>query len=217
MNQIKYKILGLPFFVLFVNIGVLLIEREIAQRFWVIIPIFLLNLVLSIDILIRPISTQKDRFNRLISLITFILLPIRIILPLMEYIYLWESNLPPLVQVGLFVSGMGCHVSGSILLIGSRIQLGKYGGPKIVIEVDQKLITEGFYKYIRHPMYTGFLFFFFGYSISLNGILTASTLTIILFSIFKDRMELEEELLLQEFPDNYKEYINRTKRLLPFY
>ncbi len=217
MNQITYKILGLPFFLLYINIGVLLLEKEVSQRLWTIVPIVLLSLVLSIDITIRPISKQKDRFNRSISLITFILLPIGVIAPLVEYIYFWESNLILLIQFSLFIIGLGSQILGGTLLIGSRIQLGKYGGPKIVIEENQRLITEGLYKYIRHPMYTGFLLFFLGYSISLLGILTSILITISLFIIFKNRMELEEVLLLQEFPEDYKQYINRTKRLLPFY
>ncbi|NHJ01402.1 MAG: isoprenylcysteine carboxylmethyltransferase family protein [Candidatus Heimdallarchaeota archaeon] len=216
MKQLFFKSLGLPLFILYVNLGFLVLERELTNRIWVLIPILLLNVILSADIVIRPISRQKDRFNRLILAGSFLMVPVGVVIPFLEFVLFWEGVFPIPLSMSVLIIGGVLELVGGIFLIGSRIQLGKYGGPKIVLEEDHRLVTGGFYRFIRHPMYTGFLLFFFGYSISFSSILMTGLITLVLFILFKIRMDIEEEILLQKFNDDYRAYIKRTQRLFRF-
>lgn len=77
-----------------------------------------------------------------------------------------------------------------------------------------KLVTGGPYLWIRHPMYTSLLLL--GGSLALNnplwwrwglwGVLCLNQLFKLLY---------EERLLREQFPE-YQDYIQRTKRLIPF-
>jgi protein-S-isoprenylcysteine O-methyltransferase Ste14 len=78
-----------------------------------------------------------------------------------------------------------------------------------------KLITDGPYKRIRHPMYLFFyIVMFCNFFISANlfvgvyGILVWTILCVV-------RIPDEEKMLLKQFGKKYKDYMERTGRMLP--
>ena len=82
------------------------------------------------------------------------------------------------------------------------------------LQEDHKLITSGPYKRIRHPMYLGI----FVYTIGL--ILISSDLLVLLFFGFSiwvnyRRIPDEEQMMIEEFGDDYLEYMKQTGKLLP--
>jgi protein-S-isoprenylcysteine O-methyltransferase Ste14 len=78
---------------------------------------------------------------------------------------------------------------------------------------EGKLIQQGIYKYIRHPIYTGVIMLALGWSfIQASGY--QFLLTLILTSLFYLKSRYEEEKLLARFPD-YAEYKNQTGMFLP--
>jgi protein-S-isoprenylcysteine O-methyltransferase Ste14 len=216
MKSIFFKLAGLPILLVFVNLGFLLWSKDVFSQIQTLLPIVLLNAFICADIVIRPISRRKDEYNRIVVLISFLLLPIGLIFPYFEYKILMKQILPPPISIMVMVFGIGFLLVGGILLLVSRLQIGKYGGPKISIEENHRLITTGMYQHIRHPIYLGFLLLFFGYSSALGSIVTTIGITLILFLIFKSRMEMEEDFLLVSFGEEYLTYLKRTKRLLPF-
>ena len=112
--------------------------------------------------------------------------------------------------------GIDIMTFGGLIALLSRIQIGKYGGPKITIEKSHQLITSGMYKHIRNPMYLGFLFLFLGYNLAFGSIISTCIVPASLFLIFRSRIILEEKLLIQSFEEEYVSYMKRTKRLIPF-
>jgi protein-S-isoprenylcysteine O-methyltransferase Ste14 len=81
-------------------------------------------------------------------------------------------------------------------------------------DVHAILITDGPYRYIRHPMYTAILLCVAGLLIcqfTWLRLLMAVTLAFVL--IFK--LTWEERMLREKFPE-YDEYMKRSKRILPF-
>ena len=104
---------------------------------------------------------------------------------------------------------------GGIILLVSRIQIGRYGTGKIVIEKEHQLITRGIYGYIRHPIYLGGLIGWTGLSLAFKGVIIPVIVLIIYFTVFKSRMDLEERMLLEEFGEEYKSYCKTAKRAIP--
>jgi protein-S-isoprenylcysteine O-methyltransferase Ste14 len=88
-----------------------------------------------------------------------------------------------------------------------------------VIRVDKEaghvVITTGPYAVVRHPMYSGYLLWFFSMSIALSslyGLIPVVFITILLIV----RIPLEEKLLHEEL-EGYTEYTkNVKKRLIPW-
>ncbi len=88
-----------------------------------------------------------------------------------------------------------------------------------VLRIDKegghKVITTGPYAVVRHPMYSGFILWFFSMSIalgSLYGLIPVVFLTIILMI----RILIEEKLLHEKL-EGYTEYTKKVKkRLIPW-
>ena len=114
------------------------------------------------------------------------------------------------------ILGIIIFIIGSIVTLGCRIQLGEFGGGRLVIEEEHKLITTGFYKNIRHPMYLGGFIGGFGLFLVFRGLIMSILTMILMILIFKPRMDYEEKILQEEFGEEYKSYMKKTKRLIPY-
>lgn len=198
----------------FMNSIFLIFTPEVYIDPQTLVPIALLTVITCIDVAIRSISSQSDRYNRAIVGVAFLLFPFMVALPYYEW-HLLISKYQLNLLLLMAPTGVMILLFGSVILLVSRIQIGQYGGAKITVEEGHRLIVDGMYRHIRNPQYLGFLLIFTGYSLSL-GSLVMTTITVLgLFIIFRSRMLLEEKLLLEAFGEEYAEYMRRTWRLLP--
>jgi len=77
------------------------------------------------------------------------------------------------------------------------------------------LVTSGAFKYLRHPLYAAFLLFFnFGLAILINNWIYI-VWAIVLHGVWHLNIRSEEELMKQEFPQEYVEYCATTGRFVP--
>ena len=77
------------------------------------------------------------------------------------------------------------------------------------------MITDGPYRFVRHPGYLGHMLSMAGISLAL-GSLIALGLTILMLSLLPWRIRHEEQMLAVEFGEEYLSYKRRAKRLIPF-
>ncbi|MFX0095689.1 MAG: methyltransferase family protein, partial [Candidatus Hodarchaeota archaeon] len=211
MNTGLEKLIGVSLCLIFMNLGFILFAREVYSQIPTFIPILLFNLFISIDVGIRPRSMKKDESNRALAGGAFLSMPLVLLLPYLEYKVVTAHILSPLMVNWLSISGTVLLGVGGGCLLLSRIQIGKYGGPKIVIEETHQLVTRGMYRYIRHPIYLGFLGLFGGFSLAFGSFLMTFGICFILFLVFRGRIELEEKLLISTFGEEYLQYKKRTK------
>ncbi|OGI15338.1 hypothetical protein A3K63_05470 [Candidatus Micrarchaeota archaeon RBG_16_49_10] len=73
----------------------------------------------------------------------------------------------------------------------------------------KKLVTEGIYSKIRHPMYTGASIMLLGISIFLASI-PLCLVALLAVMIFAYRARLEEKALRKKFRDKYLRYRRKT-------
>lgn len=100
------------------------------------------------------------------------------------------------------------------LLIWTHRTLGRSYSPELEIQDQHQLVNTGPYARIRHPMYTVFILFTIGtVLITANLFITIFGLLVcfLLYPISKQ----EEQMLITEFGDQYRGYMNRTGRFLP--
>jgi protein-S-isoprenylcysteine O-methyltransferase len=95
-------------------------------------------------------------------------------------------------------------------------RLGRFFTVNVTIAADHQLVDSGPYRLIRHPSYTGALLAFFGIALTLGNWLSLLVVMLPVFAVFVYRMNVEERALTAGLGDNYRAYIARTKRLVPF-
>ena len=113
------------------------------------------------------------------------------------------------------ILGFIIFVLGLFLYGIARFTIRKFFSEKLVIKPDHKLITQGIYRYIRHPIYLGEILMFVSIPIiftSFYGLIIA----IILIGLLVYRIAFEEELFLSKFGQEYIDYSSHTKKLIPF-
>jgi len=114
------------------------------------------------------------------------------------------------------------YVGLVVILIGVLLRftvvatLGKFFTVNVTIRPDHKLKTDGLYKYVRHPSYSASILSFVGYGISLNNWLSLLLITASVLTAFMIRIRIEERTLVGYFGDEYLDYMENTKRLIPF-
>ena len=128
---------------------------------------------------------------------------------------------PPLVAWGQVdvPSGVRWAGAGAVLLMLPAIywlfsSLGKNVTPTVSIREEHQLVTEGPYRYIRHPLYTFGFIAMVGMAVLAANWFILAMLLVAMTAIFA-RTQQEEEKLIERFGDEYVRYMERTGRYLP--
>ncbi|MEK6951638.1 MAG: protein-S-isoprenylcysteine O-methyltransferase [Nanoarchaeota archaeon] len=101
------------------------------------------------------------------------------------------------------------------LFIWTHKTLGKNFSAILTIKKEHKLIQEGPYKRVRHPMYTAIYFMIYGFFL-LSSNLLVGLLPLISFSyLYFSRVKKEEEMMLKKFGKEYEHYMQITGRMIP--
>jgi protein-S-isoprenylcysteine O-methyltransferase len=95
------------------------------------------------------------------------------------------------------------------------IHLGRFFTVNVAIAPDHRLIDTGPYRFVRHPSYTGSLAAFLGIALCLCNWAALLVLLLPTLLVFLRRMRIEEAALAAAFGDQYRDYMRRTKRLVP--
>jgi protein-S-isoprenylcysteine O-methyltransferase Ste14 len=112
--------------------------------------------------------------------------------------------------IGLVLSTLGMG-----LIFWSGIELGRLYSPEVTMQKEHRLITEGPYRFIRHPRYLGGIVQGIGLSLLFRSwIGLALTLVFVVIVLF--RIKDEEALMSREFGENWNHYCNKSWLLIPF-
>jgi protein-S-isoprenylcysteine O-methyltransferase len=116
-----------------------------------------------------------------------------------------------------WINGLGA----AVLLVGLAIRwyaifyLGRFFTVNVAIAADHRLIDGGPYRRVRHPSYTGALLAFLGLGICMQNWASLLILMGGVLIAFGYRMHVEERALTEAFGDRYRQYMQRTARLIP--
>lgn len=79
----------------------------------------------------------------------------------------------------------------------------------------QTVVQRGPYRVVRHPGYVGSILVWTGSRLAVNWLVAAAT-AVVLLAVYAYRIAAEERMLVDHFGDAYREYKDRTWRLVPF-
>ena len=114
-----------------------------------------------------------------------------------------------------FWIGIALVLIGMVIRAVAIVTLGRYFTVNVAIQREHELIERGMYRHLRHPSYLGSLLSFFGVGLAMGNWLSLAVAFLVPFVALSYRMAVEERALIDHFGDRYRDYVRRTKRLIP--
>lgn len=96
-----------------------------------------------------------------------------------------------------------------------HMTLNKNFSGRLEIREDHTLITDGPYRWVRHPMYTAVITLFVAVFLLTANWFIGLVGLVMNVAVIAARTPKEEAMLVATFGDSYREYMRRTPRYLP--
>jgi protein-S-isoprenylcysteine O-methyltransferase Ste14 len=134
-------------------------------------------------------------------------------LPGLDYRLGWSVAL--LGGVPLWLTGVSLAVVlGAWLLVFHVLRFNSFASAIVQVETNQKVVADGPYRVVRHPMYAGFTLLILATPFAL-GSFVAFLPALLLIPVLVFRL-LDEERVLRQQLSGYVEYCEHTRfRLIP--
>lgn len=113
------------------------------------------------------------------------------------------------------IVGLSIFIVGILIRWISILGLNKEFTVDVTITENHTLKTDGIYRNIRHPSYLGLLLECFGLSIAMNSAISLLVVSIPILLVILYRIRIEENILIEEFGDAYKNYMKVSNQLIP--
>ena len=148
--------------------------------------------------------SDKNKSNLLVT-IQFILLAVIIGVPFPRF----GEDFPD------WVVGVGSVLVwvGLVILALSIFKLGGSLTASPIPKNDSELKTDGLYKWMRHPIYSGLIATALGLAIEAESLL-AILVALVLIALLNYKATWEESFLLERYPE-YRSYMSKTGRFVP--
>ena len=143
---------------------------------------------------------------------------IEIVMPLSVVAYAvhpaWVARLALPFPHPLRLLGVGLCLVALVQLVRVHRALGRHWSASLRLRDDHRLVTDGPYRRVRHPMYTALIGNMLGLClVSANLLIVVPRLVQI--SLLLLRMGKEESMMLSRFGEEYRSYMARSGRLFP--
>jgi protein-S-isoprenylcysteine O-methyltransferase Ste14 len=118
-------------------------------------------------------------------------------------------------RTGVFIGGLVLMLAGIALRWYAVWVLGASFTVDVATRPGQPVVESGPYQWIRHPSYTGGLLTLLGVLVCCCNLVSPVALVFALGG-YAYRIRIEEEALATDLGAPYRDYMRRTKRLIPF-
>ena len=127
----------------------------------------------------------------------------------------WINTFRLPFPAGIRWLGAGLIFAGDLLFIWSHKALGSNWSPILEIRKGHTLVTDGPYRFIRHPMYAAIFLIGIGVSLLSANWIVALSYMMPTASLYLVRVSDEEEMMIGQFGDEYRQFMTRTGCLIP--
>jgi protein-S-isoprenylcysteine O-methyltransferase Ste14 len=115
----------------------------------------------------------------------------------------------------IFALGLIIALAGIAFRWYAIARLGRFFTTRVMVASDQTVVDTGPYRLVRHPSYTGALLTVLGVLLSNTNWLTLACFLLVIPG-FAYRISVEEKALANGLGQPYRDYMRRTKRLIPY-
>ncbi|MBN1126477.1 MAG: isoprenylcysteine carboxylmethyltransferase family protein [Sedimentisphaerales bacterium] len=178
---------------------------------------------LGIGSIIRVIYTKSRRSNtggqtRRESVFVFLFMIVWGVSQILALLYCVSNRLSfadYLLPIWLQWIGACLYAVSIVLLWRSHADLRHNWSAILQIKQNHSLIKSGVYKYIRHPMYAAHLLWSLAQALLLANWLAGPLALVAMIGFVSLRVPCEEQLMLERFGKEYREYKRHTGSLFP--
>jgi protein-S-isoprenylcysteine O-methyltransferase Ste14 len=143
------------------------------------------------------------------------MLPGTFVLPLIYLLTPWldfaNYALPPMLPW----IGTVLMIASLWLFWRSHSDLGQNWSVSLELRAGHELVTRGVYRLIRHPMYAAIWLWAIAQGLMLQNWLAGWSVVPAFAAMYLLRVPREEQLMLEQFGEEYRSYMQRTGRVMP--
>lgn len=118
-------------------------------------------------------------------------------------------------QPSLAWAGAVVAAAALLLFYLTHRALGRNWSVSLDVRESHKLVTDGIYTYVRHPMYSAFWLWAIAQALLLPNWIAGPAGLIGFGTLYFCRVGAEERLMSEAFGDQYRDYMKRTGRVIP--
>ncbi len=118
-------------------------------------------------------------------------------------------------HLALAVLGAVIFAAALWLFRKTHKDLGTNWSVTLEVRAEHKLVTQGVYNRVRHPMYSAFWLWAVAQALLLPNWIAGPAGLIGFGTLFFLRVAREEQLMIDTFGDDYRNYMKRTARVVP--
>ena len=119
-------------------------------------------------------------------------------------------------RTSIFFAGIILMLMGMAFRFYAMSVLGRFFTYDVAVQAGQTVVEAGPYRYIRHPSYTGALITLAGLGLALGNWAALLVILVCTGTAYAYRIFVEESALVAVLGEPYKQYMRRTRRLIPF-
>ena len=112
---------------------------------------------------------------------------------------------------------------GAVLMLATlalfyqvHLELGRNWSDSLQVRKTHNLVTGGLYRYVRHPMYAAFFLWGLAQLLLLPNWIAGPAGLAGFAILFGFRVGREERMMIEDFGEQYRDYMKRTARLIPW-
>lgn len=177
------------------------------------IVVYLLAETLATRARNRNTDGEKTRDGGSLVLILLSLL-VALAIALLGRRFVPALELPGPVLVWAVVGAPVC-VAGMALRLSAIRTLGRAYSTVVTIQPGQEVVTDGPYRLVRHPAYTGLLLMALGAGIACGHAVAIAASVALPLPALVYRIRIEEPVLVRGLGESYGAYARTKKRLIP--
>jgi len=113
------------------------------------------------------------------------------------------------------VAGSVCLAIGLLVFYRSHADLGSFWSVTLEVRENHRLISQGVYRRVRHPMYSALVLYSVGQALAVPNWVAGPSYLVAFGILFAFRIRAEEQMMVDAFGDEYVAYMAKTKRLVP--
>ncbi len=158
----------------------------------------------------------EERFLR-IATVLFLLWWVSFLIPFVSFLF--PSFMAPFSMgpaIPMAIIGTVIFALGTAVRTIAVRTLDHYFTYQLCIREEHRLIQHGIYRYLRHPSYTGTLLEAIGMLVAARSAYGLALFLVSATLLFTLRIRREEQMMRDQFGEEYESYMRSSKRLIPW-